>query len=343
MNTMLGAIVVGLAGLLMGGGVWPFKLMRKYQFEHWWFVAMIVGLVIVPWSIVLLGCDHPGEALLRVPLSAVIIGNLFAVGWGIATMLCGLCYVHIGVALTGAILSGMGVSVGAILPLVFKGSGLFRNAPSLGSAAGLMVVLGVCVMLVGIGFGALAGFGRERQLRHTQKTSGNFTVWLLVSVVAGVLSSFMCFAFVYSQDSIVACFSPSDSGSIPATFAVYALVLLSGAVINIGYATYLLTRNRSWGVLFQSGHDFLLTLIIGVSLSMAVAFAGKGMLLLGTLGASVGWGIQQAMQMTGMQLLGFISGEWRGIHGAPRRQIYVAIALFFCAVFIMAYGNTFVR
>ena len=35
---------------------------------------------------------------------------------------------------------------------------------------------------------------------------------------------------------------------------------------------------------------------------------GKGMLLLGVLGASVGFGIQQAMQMTGTQLLGFISG-----------------------------------
>ena len=37
------------------------------------------------------------------------------------------------------------------------------------------------------------------------------------------------------------------SGSIPATFAVFAVGLLAGALVNIGYAAYLLTRNRSVG------------------------------------------------------------------------------------------------
>jgi hypothetical protein len=70
---------------------------------------------------------------------------------------------------------------------------------------------------------------------------------------------------------------------------------------------------------------------------------GKGMLLLGALGASVGWGIQQAMQMTGGQAVGFISGEWRGVTGKPRRQMYAAIAVLIVAAMIMAYGNTLTK
>ena len=54
----------------------------------------------------------------------------------------------------------------------------------------------------------------------------------------------------------------------------------------------------------------------------------------------MGWGIQQAMQMTGTQLLGFASGEWRGVQGKPRRQMYVAIAILIVAAGVMAYGNT---
>ena len=59
---------------------------------------------------------------------AILIGNMFSVGWGIANVLCGICFMRIGVALTGAILSGIGVSVGAIMPMIFKGSGGFANA-----------------------------------------------------------------------------------------------------------------------------------------------------------------------------------------------------------------------
>jgi hypothetical protein len=83
-----------------------------------------------------------------------------------------------------------------------------------------------------------------------------------------------------------------------------------------------------------------LAVIIGIDFSLAVALMGKGMLLLGALGASVGWGIQQSMQMTGTQLLGFLSGEWRGVYGKPRRQMYLAIALLIVAAIVMAYGNT---
>ena len=46
---------------------------------------------------------------------------------------------------------------------------------------------------------------------------------------------------------------------------------------------------------------------------LALTLPGKGMLMLGALGAAIGGGIQQAMQMVGGQGTGFISGEWRGV------------------------------
>ena len=79
--------------------------------------------------------------------------------------------------------------------------------------------------------------------------------------------------------------------------------------------------------------------IKGVNFSLATALMGKGMLLLGALGASVGIGIQQAMQMTGCQGLGFISGEWRGVHGRPRTQMYWAIGVLMIAAAIMVIGK----
>ena len=51
MEMALGVLVVAVAGLTMGSGIWPMKLMRLFQFEHWWFIGMLVGLIIIPWTI----------------------------------------------------------------------------------------------------------------------------------------------------------------------------------------------------------------------------------------------------------------------------------------------------
>jgi len=406
MSTALGLAAVAAGGLIMGSGVWPFKLMRKFQFEHWWFVGMLVGLIVMPWTITLLGCPHALESLRDVPLSAIAMGNLFSIGWGIANVLCGVCFVRIGVALTGAILAGLGVSLGAVVPMVFKGSGLFASAPDLGTPAGLTVCGGVALMLGGVVVASIAGFGRDRELKKLQQTSGGFLGGLVMTVLAGVLSACISFAFVYSQGPVVSRLStvaPAsditvtvsghkglsgkyavaadgtiavrglapvaagnaravdaakriaqrlkaesgrdaevlvETGSIPATFGALAVGLMGGALVNIAYAVYLLTRNRSWGVLGRSGKEVLLAIVIGINFSLASALMGKGMLLLGALGASVGFGIQQAMQMTGGQLLGFISGEWRGVYGKPRMQMYAAIAVLILAAGVMAFGNT---
>ncbi|MGA2069106.1 MAG: L-rhamnose/proton symporter RhaT [Thermoguttaceae bacterium] len=406
-TTLAGALVVAAGGLIMGSSVWPYKLMRKYQFEHWWFISGVAGLVVMPWTITLVGTHHPWQALCSLPVSAIVVGNLFALGWGIANVLCGLCYYRIGVALTGAVLGGLGASAGAIVPMIFKGSGRFQDAPNLNSPAGIAVIAGVAILLIGVVFAAMAGFGRDRALKQLQQTSGGFLGGLVMAVISGVLSSFMAFVFVYSQGPIVAHFSdveprqeitvtlgtekqkclvaddgtaeiaglgrlpvaglsaavaaeriadrfrladPADppevrveTGSIPATFAVFAVGLVAGALLNIGFAMHRLNRNRSWPALFQSGREFLLAIAIGINFSLAVTLMGKGMLLLGALGASVGWGIQQAMQMTGGQLLGFASGEWHGVHGTPRRRMYLAIWLLIAAGVILAYGNTLAK
>jgi L-rhamnose-H+ transport protein len=327
----------------MGSGAWPYKLMRKYQFEHWWFIAMLIALVIMPWTIALAGCPNFIGGAREIPMSALIKANLFATGWGVANVLCGLCYLRIGMGLTGAILTGLGVSVGTIIPMVFKGSGLFKDAPDLGSPASLAVLAGVGVMLIGVLFATFAGFGRDRELKKQQATSGGFVIGLMMTAAAGVLSAGLALSFVYGQGPVVEAMKANGAGEISANFAVWALATLGGAAVNVGYAVYLLNRNKSWHVLGQSVKEAALAVIMGVTMSVAIALMGRGMLMLGVLGASVGFGIQQAMQMTGTQAVGFISGEWRGVPGRPRMQMYAAIGVLIAAAVIMSYGNTLAK
>ena len=131
-----------------------------------------------------------------------------------------------------------------------------------------------------------------------------------------------------------------ETGNVFAVFPVWAIGLLGGAFLNLAYPIYLLKRNKSWGALTADWKDFALAAIMGIQGCIAISLPAKGMILLGPLGASVGLGIQQAMQMVGGQGVGFLSGEWRGVHGKPRTQIYLAIAALIAASMVMAYANT---
>lgn len=342
--SLLGILLVAIAGLLVGSGMWPMKLVRHYRFEHWWFVAMLTGLVVIPWTVTLLYCPGALDALGRVPGRVLLTANLWSVGWGIANVLCGLCFVRIGIALTGAILTGLGAALGVTLPMVVKGSGLFEHAPDLGSAAGLTVLAGVGVMLAGVVLAARAGFGRERVLGADRAgASGGFAAGLVMAAIAGVLSCGMSLAFVYGQGPIMQALQAEGAGEVPATFGVWAVGLLGGALVNLVYPLYVMVRDRTLGVLVRHAREGFLVAIIGVNFAAGVVLMGAGMRALGALGASVGFGVQQATQMLGGQLLGFMSGEWSGVAGRPRRLMYAAIACLLLAATVMGWGNTLVE
>lgn len=340
-----GIVLATLGGLGTGTCLWPMKVIRTFRFEHYWFIGML-PLIAVPWLVVLTTIRDPlgayGE-LIAGDWRPLVIANLFALGWGVANVLGGMCVARIGYVLTGAILTGLGITVVVVMPLLVKGTGQFSMAPDLDSPAGTAATAGVCVMLAGVFLTALAGFGRERALKDRREPSrqaaGGFLGGLIMVVLAGVLSAGMPLAFVYGQAPIREAMASRGAGEVPANMAVWAGGLFGGALVNILYPALLMTVNRSWRVLRESWAELLLSLLIGTQLILGVALAGFGSLLLGPLGASVGFGIQQATQILGTQSVGFVSGEWRGVHGKPRRQMYTAIAVLIVGATVLVYAR----
>jgi len=195
-------------------------------------------------------------------------------------------------------------------------------------------------MLLGVLFASLSGFGREKSLRSKGENKGGFGVGLVMVILAGVLATGWGFAFAYSQGPIIEAVKAQGAADYPANIAVWAVALFGAAFVNLVYPAYLMTKNKSWNVLAANGKEIVLSIIYGILFFIPSALLGKGMLLLGALGASVGVGVQQSMQMLGGQALGFVSGEWKGVTGKPRTQIYIAIVLLIIATVIMAFGNS---
>lgn len=346
MDILIGLVLVVLAGLGTGTAAWPMKKIKELHFEQYLFVFMFTGIIVYPWLVVVFNIPDIGAIIKTVGLKTLLISNLLSVCWGIANVLYLICVVRIGAALTGAILSAAGMSVGVIMPMIFKGSGLFNNAPGLFSPAGIVIIVGLIVIIIGIATVSIAGFGREKVLKQkggevkTNQASGNFLQGLLLVILAGFLSSGLSLAFVYGQGPVIEAARSQGAGDVTANFTVWALCILGGGLVNVFYAIFLMAKNNSWKKLFERKDELVYGSIIGLQFIGAIILLGRGMLLLGALGASVGFAIQQSLQVIGNQLVGFIGGEWKGIYGKPRRNMYIAIVIILAAVIILAFSNS---
>ena len=159
-------------------------------------------------------------------------------------------------------------------------------------------------------------------------------------VLAGVLSTGWGFAFTYNQDPIMKALMSHGAAKIPAGIAVWAVALFGAALPNLLYPAALMTRNRSWGVLLAQPSDVGLSIIYGILFFIPSALLGLGALLLGPSGGPISWGLVSGTLILGGQILGFASGEWRGIRGKPRFQVFTAILLLIVAMTIMTCGKS---
>lgn len=346
LSILLGLLLVTFAGFGTGTVAWPVKLIRDFHFEAYLLTFMFTGVILVPWLVLFVAVPRPLELIQTVGIKPILISNAFSICWGIANVIYLVCVVRIGAALTGALLSALGMSFGALLPMVIKGSGLFQLAPSLFSSTGTVILTGLVVMVIGITLVSKAGFEREKYLENEeievrkQRASGNFLQGMLLVILAGILSSGISLAFVYSQDAIILAVKTQGNGDIAANFTVWALGMLGGGAINVGYAVYLMVKRNSWKHMISRKEEVIYGAVVGVQFIASIVAMGKGMILLGSLGASVGFAIQQSMQIMGNQVIGFAGGEWRGVTGRARKVMYVALLVILIAVSILAFSAT---
>ena len=250
MEILPGLLFVFAAGLGTGTVAWPLKTKWRLYFDQFLLIFLFSAIILIPWSVMLLFLPHPVSVVNAVGAKPLIISNLLSAGWGIANILYMISVVRIGAALSGAILSSIGMATGSILPLLFKGSGLFQSSPGLFSTTGVFVVVGIGVVIAGLIMVIYAGFGREHLLKQRneskQEQTGHFFKDLCLVVLAGVLSCGLSLAFVYSQGPVIEAARSQGADEITANYTVWALGALGGGLISIGYSIFIISRQGSW-------------------------------------------------------------------------------------------------
>jgi len=337
----MGYALVIAAGILQGAFILPMKATRKWAWENTWFVYSAAGYLVFPWLFVLLTIPHPLNVLATTSFHSLLLVELFGIGWGLGSLTFGLGVSRLGMALGFTIIIGLAATAGALIPMVV----LFPE--KLTQPQGLVTLLSLMLVLIGLGLGSWGGKLRER----TQKAAtgspasglevhGSFAAGLAICIASGLLSASANLGFTfgaeYQRRAIEQGAAPSMAGNAlwaPLTFPLF--------ICSASYCVWLMKKNRTGGLLTLQGtrHYWALATLMGFMWIAGFVVYAPGARLLGSLGTSVGWAVMMSTMVITANVLGFITGEWKGASRKALGLAVAGVAMLILAICVVGYAN----
>lgn len=339
-----------IAGASVGVSMWPLKWARLWKWENFWLVYSISSLIVVPFALAYAVLPHLNSVYAALDSRELLRPFLLGVLWGFAQLGAGICVHRLGLAVAGAVLNGVGAGFGTIIPLV----SLHRE--SLFQTSGLLILCGVLMMLIGAASCGWSGFNREKEarlrgagagfaheeaaMRQSSYTSSAYLITIGIAVVSGVLAALLNVALAYGSN-IMKVAEQFGAQTSWAPFAVWPIALLGGSIANIGYAVYLITKNKTWGR-FGSGIREVFNPFIAACLWMAgIALYSSGTTFLGRLGVSIGFAVFMITMILSGQCAGLLTGEWRQMTPKTYKPFVAGVGLLVLAVVVIGLSNSF--
>lgn len=332
-NLPLGFLLVVAAGAMVGNFMLPFKGMRTWKWENMWLLFTLVALVAVPLAVAFAMTPNLLAVYAACSARDLMPSLLFGFGWGIAQVLFGITVANLGMALGFAIVISLGSTFGTLVPL------MVQRPDVLASGRGALLLSGMAVMLAGTAVCGYAGRLRERaEAAPGQHRGRAFRASMILAVVCGLLAPMINFGFAFGsgivRQALQLGVAPSNT-----SFVVWPAVLLGGLLPNIGYAAYLLTRNRTWGLYRMVWPDAAWSVLAGLLWAGALLLYGIASRQLGALGTSAGWGLYQILMIISANVSGLVTGEWSAAGRRPVRALLAGLALLAVATVSMSLAN----
>jgi len=334
-DLLLGAGFVLLAAICNGTLAVPQKFVRGFAWENTWGAFYLLTMVVVPAVFALLFLKGVPATWNQAGLIQVMVPIAFGFFWGCGMTCFGLGISALGISLGYAIIMGLSVLVGSIIPL------LSQHSAKVFTSAGLLALGGIIVCTAGVAVCGCAGALRERSQASGDGNSGprtgQFTKGLLVCILAGVLGSSINLAFCYSGEIVR--LSEQEYGNSPAiaTLSAWILVFWGGFLATGPYSAFLLTKNATWKNFTAKRASFNLMLVGMMALLhfLILFFYGIGARYLGNMGTSVGWAAFLSCGLLIANLAGFMTGEWRGASRQSRRWLFAGLAVLIAGMCVL--------
>jgi L-rhamnose-H+ transport protein len=251
-NPFLGLIFHWIGGLASASFYIPYRGVKKWAWETYWLVGGFFSWIIAPWIVALLMTRDLFVVLGEATASTLWWTYFFGVLWGLGGLTFGLTMRYLGISLGMAVALGFCTAFGTLMPPLFHGEFATKI---LGTASGLMILLGVGVCLAGIGISGLAGMSKEHEMSEAQKREiikeFNFKKGILVATFSGIMSA--CFSYgLDAGKPIRALTLQRGTAELWQGLPVLVVVLLGGFTTNFIWCVLLNIRNKTGGQYFGS-------------------------------------------------------------------------------------------
>jgi L-rhamnose-H+ transport protein len=334
-----GALLALLSGAMNGLFTMPMRFLGRWSWEHVWSVFIIGACLVLP---VVMVTAAPGSwaVLTHAPGHAVAIALGTGFAWGFGAIMFGQSVSAIGIALANTFVLAISSALGSLIPM------LLLTPEKIHEQAGVAILSGIAVEIVGIALCGRAGMMREKATTDTVQRGDlvgkarPLAVALLLVVGSGLLSAVFNIGFTLAAP--IAAFGQARGLSgFASTNLIWILMLGGGAVSNLGFCCYLLIRNKSVGKFIQPGSGRL----YGLGLVMALLWGGSIFVYgaaapkLGALGTSIGWPLSLATGLLVANVVGLVLGEWKGAPKGALGWMFSGITVLMVAIVILSRAN----
>jgi L-rhamnose-H+ transport protein len=310
----------------------PMKYVRRWEWENTWAVWALLALVFLP-ALLAFSCVPSLPAVYRgAGIEATGIVFLLGAGWGLAQVLFGKAMHAIGIGLTFSIVLGISAGAGSVLPMLRLGAG------SIGPDAMMRIIAGLILVALGVAACAEGGRRRERARAGDAGRSASFAPGLVMALCSGVLASFMNVGIAFGGPLATRA-SAQGASEASSIFAVWLPLLLGGAVPNLLYCAYLLSRRKTWAQ--YRGAFLAVNLCLAAAMAVlwffGTALYGIASHALGAWGVVLGWPVFMSVIVIGAGLLSVATGEWRRCGRTP--VLFQAVGILLLVIAIVSFSR----
>lgn len=329
-----GLLFIFLGGVMEGLFSLPMKFTPRWSWENIWAAGSLAALILVPLPLVLLTIPHIGSVYAIAPSSAIFLATLFGAGWGIGGIFFGLGVSSVGLSMGTSLIMGLIAIGGSVIPM------LLRQRSQLLTREGAILLIGIGIMLCSLAVCARAGILRANDQKSASLPSSSFGLGVVYCVAAGLLSALVNFALIFGAPIA----QPAMAQGLNATTAnnaVWAVVFVASYLVNFVYCLLKGVRQRTLYKFFlpSTGRYWLLAVAMGLLWAGGIVIYGRGASMGGTYGPIFGFPIMLAVSILTGNLVGAISGEWRGTSARTRYTMACGLAMMLVAIATLGYGT----
>ncbi len=332
-ESALGFSLLLLAGAMNGSFALPMKYTRKWAWENTWAVWTVFALFLFPPLLAYATVPELNSAYAQAGPRVVLMVAACGAGWGVAQVLFGLAVDAIGIALTFSIVLGLSAAIGSLIPLIRL------HADKVATPAGLTVIAGVVLVLLGVSVCAVAGRKREAAVGAVTGRP-SMAKGLLLCAISGVAAALMNFGIAFSGPILEAA-QHNGARKLWSPNAAFLPLMVAGGIPSLVYCFYLMCKNRT-GMRFResgSGGYWLLAAIMAFFWFASTILYGASTTTLGQLGAVLAWPLFMSLIVITATVWGAITGEWKNAGGKPVYIMTGGVVILVAAIFVLGLSS----